>query len=74
MIVVTPVYPRPTADAQTAYAAAVERLRGVVAALDEPLPHATTMSGVALALPHPVSNTTADEYKGMVARAKESRS
>jgi anthranilate synthase component 1 len=71
MIVVTPVYPQPTVDAQTAYAAAVERLRGVVAALDEPLPHATTMSGVALALPDPVSNTTPDDYKAMVARAKE---
>ena len=42
MIVVTPVYPQPGIDAQTAYAAAVERLRGVVAALDEPLPHATS--------------------------------
>jgi anthranilate synthase component 1 len=71
MIVVTPAYPRPTVDAQAAYAAAVERLRGVVAALDEPLPHATTMSGVALALPAPVSNTTPEAYKGMVARAKE---
>ena len=64
MIVVTPVYPQPAVDAQTAYAAAVERLRGVVAALDEPLPHATTMSGVALALPDPVSNTTPDDYQG----------
>jgi anthranilate synthase component 1 len=71
MIVVTPAYPRPTVDAQAAYAAAVERLRGVVAALDEPLPHATTMSGIALALPAPVSNTTPEAYKGMVARAKE---
>jgi anthranilate synthase component I len=71
MIVVTPVYPQPAVDAQAAYAAAVERLRGVVAALDEPLPHATGMSGVALALPDPVSNTTPDEYQAMVARAKE---
>ena len=71
MIVVTPVYPQPSVDAQAAYAAAVERLRGVVAALDEPLPHATTMSGVALALPTPVSNTTPDEFMAMVARAKE---
>jgi anthranilate synthase component 1 len=71
MIVVTPVYPHPTVEAHAAYAAAVERLRGVVGALDEPLPHATTMSGVALALPDPVSNTAPDEYKAMVARAKE---
>jgi anthranilate synthase component 1 len=71
MIVVTPVYPRPDVDAPLAYASAVERLRGVVAALDEPLPHATTMSGVALALPAPVSNTTPEEFMTMVARAKE---
>ena len=71
MIVVTPVYPRPEIDAPAAYAAAVERLRGVVAALDEPLPHATAMSGVELALPATVSNTTPAEYTAMVARAKE---
>ncbi|HZT46636.1 MAG TPA: anthranilate synthase component I [Hyphomicrobiaceae bacterium] len=71
MIVVTPVYPAPEIAAQAAYAAAVERLRGVVAALDEPLPHATGMSGVALALPEPTSNTTPAEYMAMVERAKE---
>jgi anthranilate synthase component 1 len=71
MIVVTPVFPRPEVDGEAAYAAAVERLRGVVAALDEPLPHATSMSGIELALPTPVSNTTPAEFLGMVARAKE---
>ena len=71
MIVVTPVYPQPGLDAHAAYAAAVERLRRVVAALDEPLPHATAMSGIALALPEPVSNTTPEEFMAMVERAKE---
>jgi anthranilate synthase component I len=71
MIVVTPVYPQADVDAHSAYAAAVERLRRVVAALDEPLPHATSMSGVALALPEPVSNTTPEEFLAMVERAKE---
>jgi anthranilate synthase component 1 len=71
MIVVTPVYPQPRRDAHSAYAEAVERLRRVVAALDEPLPHATSMSGVALALPEPVSNTTPEEFAAMVERAKE---
>ncbi len=71
MIVVTPVYPRTDVDAHSAYAAAVERLHRVVAALDEPLPHATSMSGVALALPEPVSNTTPAEFMAMVERAKE---
>jgi len=71
MIVVTPAYPRPGIDAETAYANAFERLRGVVAALDEPLPHATAMSGIELALPTPVSNTSPDEFEDLVARAKE---
>jgi anthranilate synthase component 1 len=71
MIVVTPVYPRAEIDAAAAYAAAVERLRGVVAALDAPLPHATAMSGVELALPPPASNTAPEEFKAMVERAKD---
>jgi anthranilate synthase component 1 len=71
MIVVAPVYPQAEVDAQAAYAGAVERLRRVVAALDEPLPHTTSMSGVALALPEPVSNTPPDEFVSMVGRAKE---
>jgi anthranilate synthase component I len=71
MIVVTPVYPQPALDAHSAYAEAVERLRRVVAALDEPLPHATSMSGIALALPEPVSNTAPEEFMAMVDRAKE---
>jgi anthranilate synthase component 1 len=71
MIVVTPVHPRSELDAHAAYAEAVERLRRVVAALDEPLPHATAMSGIALALPEPVSNTAPEEFVAMVERAKE---
>jgi anthranilate synthase component I len=71
MIVVTPVRPASGVDAHTAYAGGVERLRGVVEALDAPLPHATAMAGVQLALPEPVSNTTPAEYEGMVDRAKE---
>jgi anthranilate synthase component 1 len=71
MIVVTPVRPDAGADAHAAYAGAVERLRGVVEALDAPLPHVTAMAGVQLALPDPVSNTTPADYMGMVERAKE---
>jgi anthranilate synthase component 1 len=71
MIVVTPVRPKPGVDAETAYAHALDRLRGVVAALDEPLPHATSMAATHLSLPDPVSNTTPAEFMGMVARAKE---
>src|SRR4029078_9043393 len=71
MIVVTPVYPNAGIDAKQAYAAAIARLREVVKALDEPLPHATSMSGGELALPTAVSNTTPAEFMGMVERAKE---
>ena len=71
MIVVTPVYPQAGVDAKKAYGAASARLREVVKALDEPLPHATSMSGVELALPTAVSNTKPAEFMGMVERAKE---
>jgi anthranilate synthase component 1 len=71
MIVVTPVYPCPEIDGSAAHAAAVERLHSVVAALDQPLPHAMGMSGAELALPTPVSNTTPQKFKAMVARAKD---
>ncbi len=71
MIVVTSVRPEPGVEAQAAYADAVERLRGVVEALDAPLPHATAMAGVQLALPEPVSNTRPADYRAMVERGKE---
>jgi len=71
MAVVTPVRPAPGVDAAAAYAAALGRLRGVLAALDAPLPHATSMSGVDLALPAAVSNTTPAEFKAMVQRGKD---
>ncbi|MBO0765354.1 MAG: anthranilate synthase component I [Hyphomicrobiaceae bacterium] len=71
MILVTPVRPQPGVEAASAYAGAVERLRNIVDALDAPLPHATAMAGVHLALPAPTSNTTPTGYMGMVERAKE---
>jgi anthranilate synthase component 1 len=71
IIVVTPVRPEAGVDAATAYARAVERLRGVVAALDAPLPHATAMAGTQLVLPKASSNTEPAAFMGMVRRAKE---
>jgi anthranilate synthase component 1 len=71
MLVVTPVRPERGVDAQAAYAGAIERLRGVVQALDATLPHATAMAGVHLALPAPVSNTPPAEFHRMVERAKD---
>src|SRR5262249_2674876 len=72
--VVTPVRPRPGIDAAAAYAAALERLRGVLAALGAPPAprrHATSMSAIALSLPDAVSNTSPAEYKAMVGRGKD---
>jgi anthranilate synthase component I len=71
MIVVTPVRPQAGVDAGAAYTAAVTRLRGVVEALDAPLPHATAMAAAQLVLPEAGSNTAPDEFMGMVERAKE---
>ena len=71
MAIVTPVRPAAGIDAQAAFAAAIGRLKGVLAALDAPLPHATSMSGIDLALPDAVSNTTPAEFKAMVQRGKE---
>jgi anthranilate synthase component 1 len=69
--IVTPVRPEPRVSAEKAYKAACKRLKGVVAALDQPLPHAPSVSSRKLAAPKPVSNTTPAQYKAMVARAKE---
>jgi anthranilate synthase component 1 len=71
MTVVTPVYPQPRISARKAYEQALTRLAGVVAALDEPLPHAahTTVQGADL--PEPASNTSPAEYADMVHRAKD---
>jgi anthranilate synthase component I len=69
--VVTPVRPSSEVTAEAALARARERLSGIVDALDRPLDKSGTPihSG-----PHkvsPRSNTTPDEFKRMVARAKE---
>jgi anthranilate synthase component I len=71
MIIVTPVYPSDEIEGSAAHAAALERLHSVVAALEQPLPHATSIASAELALPTPLSNTTQGEYIAMVARAKE---
>jgi len=71
MTVATPVYPQPGQEARKAYDAAVARLAAVVAALDEPLPHAAHTVLPDQELPQPTSNTSPDEYKDMVLTAKE---
>ena len=69
--VVTPVRPEEGVDARTALAHATERLFGVVENLDRPLDKSLTeYDGGPLEVP-PRSNTTPEEYKGMVRKAKE---
>ncbi len=71
LTVVTPVRPDKTIDAKAALTRAIERLSAIVDALDKPLDKslADTDEGP-LDVP-PTSNTSPEEYKAMVARAKE---
>jgi anthranilate synthase component 1 len=71
MTVATPVYPKPRLSARKAYEDARARLARIVQALDEPLPHPAQMSGRTLEAPAPASNTSAEEFKAMVLRAKD---
>jgi anthranilate synthase component I len=70
--IVTPVRPSAGVTAETAYAAALQRLSSVVESLKQPIAHpaasATTTIG---SLPEPVSNTTALEFRQMVDTAKD---
>jgi anthranilate synthase component 1 len=68
---VTPVRPEPKLSAEKAYKRALSRLKAAVAALEAPLPHATSLSPKKLAQPEPRSNTSPREYLAMVERAKE---
>jgi len=71
LTVVTPVRPEKGIDAKAALARAMERLSEVVDALDKPLDKSIAR-GVDGPLDVPVkSNTTPDEFKAMVLRAKE---
>nr|USU30407.1 anthranilate synthase component I [Methylobacterium sp. OTU13CASTA1] len=69
--VVGPVRPEPGIPARAAYEAALARLERVAEALEGPLPIEARSDPRAMAAPEPVSNTTPDQYLGMVARAKE---
>jgi len=69
--VVTPVRPAPDADAAAALARAVERLSGIVDALDRPLDKSLAEYDEGPLDVPARSNTPPAEYKSMVARAKE---
>jgi anthranilate synthase component 1 len=71
MTVVTPVRPEPGVDATVALVRAVERLGAVVDALDRPLDKSLTDFAEGPIDVPAQSNTTPQEFAGMVARAKE---
>jgi anthranilate synthase component 1 len=69
--VVTPVRPEPGVSAKTALLRATERLSAVVDALDRPLEKATDGRALGPFDGAVTSNTTPEEYRAMVLRAKE---
>ena len=69
--VVTPVRPQAGVTAKAALARAVERLSGVVDALDQPLDKAAADIDLGPLEVAPRSNTTPTEFKAMVLRAKD---
>jgi len=69
--IVTPVRPQPGVIAKDALARAVERLSRVVDALDRPLDKAAAAFDDGPLEVAPQSNTTPDEFRRMVLRAKD---
>ena len=71
LTVVTPVRPDKAIDAKAALARAMERLSAIVDALDKPLDKSIAGTDEGPLDVPAQSNTTPEEYKAMVARAKE---
>jgi anthranilate synthase component 1 len=71
IILVTPVRPKAGVKAAAAYAAARARIREAMQNLDAPLPHGSSATTETMSLAEPRSNTTAANYKAMVAKAKD---
>ncbi len=69
--VVTPVRPEKGVDAKAALARAIERLATVVDALDRPLDKSLAAYDEGPLDVPPKSNTTPDEYRAMVLKAKD---
>jgi anthranilate synthase component 1 len=68
---ITPVRPHPHVTAKAAYETALARLDAVTGALERPLPIDDRSDPAAIHFEPPVSNTTPEEFEGMVAKAKE---
>src|SRR6516225_5690584 len=71
LTLVTPVRPTKGLTADAALTRAVDRLSAVVDALDKPLPREPANGAATELKATPVSNTTAAEYRAIVARAKD---
>ena len=69
--VTSPVYFEKAVSARAAYVRAQERLSEIVDALDRPLDHVAFKSEDVLPVNATKSNTTPEEYKAMVLKAKE---
>lgn len=69
--VTSPVYFEKTVSAKAAFARAMERISEVVDALDRPLDHLALRSGDTLPIAEPSSNTSPEDYKAMVLKAKD---
>ncbi|MEM6383533.1 MAG: anthranilate synthase component I [Pseudomonadota bacterium] len=67
--IVTPVRPDDAVSSSTAYARAIDRLTEAVDRLDTPLPRSS--DPIELPMPTVTSNTSPEDYKAMVERAKE---
>jgi anthranilate synthase component I len=70
VVITSPVYVQKDVNARQAYARAVERITEIVDALDRPLDMALRDGDVPV-MTEARSNTTPDEYKAMVLKAKE---
>ncbi len=69
--VTSPVYVDKGVSPKAAYARAQERISEVVDALDRPLDHLTSQDVETPPIMAAISNTTPQEYAGMIARAKD---
>ncbi|PVE23496.1 anthranilate synthase component I [Microvirga sp. KLBC 81] len=68
---ITPVRPQSGISSKAAYEAALSRLDEVTQALELPLPIEDRSDPASVHFDPPVSNTTPEEFEGMVAKAKE---
>jgi anthranilate synthase component 1 len=68
---ITPVRPKAGVPAKAAYEGALARLESVMWALERPLPMEERADARGIAFEQPTSNTSPQEFQGIVERAKE---